>query len=101
MKTTTIPEHAMPLDILEIAGLATWAWILCRNVFNLLAGLIYPLLCLCHPPTLRYTHAIRESKRERDIRFQHSADIFTRKESCEDWIEFYSLEGAQHSVEIQ
>ena len=44
---------------------AIWAWILCRNVINFLAGWFYPLLCLCHPPISRHTHAIRKSKRER------------------------------------
>ena len=78
-------SHASQIDLLPIESFgalisaAIWTWILCRNLVGLLAGWIYPLFCLCHPPTLRYTHAIRESKRERDIRLQHSADIFTRK----------------------
>ena len=51
------------------------------------------MLCLCHPPTLRYTQAIRESKRERDIRLQHSADIFTRKE-------FFRLRAIQPRIKV-
>ena len=81
--------HALHVDLIPIKSFgalisaAIWTWILYRNLVGLLAGWIYPLLCLCHPPTLRYTHAIRESTRERDIRFQLSADIFTRKEFFE------------------
>ena len=49
---------------------------MCSSLVYSLAGWTYLLLGLCHRLVFRYTHAIRECKRERDIRLQHSTDIF-------------------------
>ena len=75
-------EHLDLCEKMSLLGAAGFlSKIICSSLVVSLAGWIHPLLGLCHPRCLRYTIAIKESKRERDLRLQHSADIFTRKTS--------------------
>ena len=73
--------HALHVDLLPIESFgalisaAIWTWILYRNLVGLLAGWVYPFLAWLHPPTLRYTHAVSLSSREREILLHYSRSL--------------------------
>ena len=78
---------------------AIWTWILCRNLVGLLAGWVYPFFAWLHPPTLRYTHAVSLSSREREILLHYSRSLNPSSGiqtlgtgiqlSASDWESFY------------
>ena len=97
--------HALHVDLLPIESFgalisaAIWTWILCRNLVGLLAGWVYPFLAWLHPPTLRYTHAVSLSSREREILLHYSRSLNPSSGiqtlgtgiqlSASDWESFY------------
>ena len=76
-----IPPHdSLITNLGAVCATASTLTLICRWIIGSLASVCWWIFSLISPPTLRYTVAIKESKREYDIRLKHSATIYRRKE---------------------
>ena len=75
----THPHDSLITNLGAICATASTSVLICRWVIGSLANVCWWTFTLIFPPALRYTMVIKESKREFDIRLQHSATIYRRE----------------------
>ena len=80
--TQDIKRLALLADFLSLFEMTCLLGAVCSFIYSFskwicgpLAGFVYPLLSWLHPPTLKYTHAVSLSSREREILLHYSRSL--------------------------